>query len=134
MRGNERGTVYFYVVLFVLAAVALTISSASAVQALLRERVTERHRLEAGWAARGGIESALESIASGREAAGEVPVGTGSAAVAVTPVEGGGGLLDVVSVGSVPGPGGAVAARVRVEARVRPGAGLPVIVRWREGR
>jgi len=136
VRRDERGAVFYFVVLFALLAVAMTLSAAAAVQALLQDRPRARFALEATWAAQGGVEKARAELSRDPGwRGGAAAFGRSSAVVEVRPVEGDPGLREVISIGSVEGPGTAnVAARCRVAATLRLGERLPAVLSWREGR
>jgi hypothetical protein len=130
----EGGYIVYTVLVFVILIAALSVGLRGALQAAVRDRPRERSAVAAVYAAQGGIEKARAALARDPSwAGGTVAVGRGSAEVAVREVSGEPSLRTVVSIGSVPGPGaGNVAAKRRVEVRLRLGEGLPSILSWRE--
>ena len=136
---RESGVFLYILLIFVILSVALTVSLGGNFTALVRDRPRERAALAAVYAAQGGIERARAALARDPAFGGDRPdsvaVGRGSAEVTVGRVPGEPELREIVSIGSIPGPGvDGIAARTGIVARVRLGPALPRVLSWREGR
>jgi hypothetical protein len=132
---REGGFIIYVLVMLIVLAAVLGITARGVFQSLLRERPRERAAFAAVYAAGGGVEWARAGLARDpSRTGGTVEVGRARADVSVLPVPGEPDLRDIIAIGTVPGAGaGSIAARIRIEARVRLGPGLPRILSWREG-